>query len=132
MVSDRLVGQVPLQPVDHDRPPSRATRPIVRELARGVQEDRPRQRGTHVQDTRFRGQQGWQHRIGGGIIGALSVDHGSRLGAVGWSFHEAVDAFVVSNLVIGMSFGLCGALVAWYRPRHPVGWLYLVGGHVSR
>ncbi len=46
----------------------------------------------------------------------------------GWSFHEAVDAFVVSNLVIGLSFGLCGAVVGWYRPAHPVGWLYLVGG----
>ena len=47
---------------------------------------------------------------------------------VGWSFHEAVDAFVVSNLVIGASFGACGAVIAWYRPTHPVGWLYLVGG----
>ncbi len=47
---------------------------------------------------------------------------------VGWSFHEAVDAFVVSNLVIGLSFGACGAVLAWCRPRHPVGWLYLVGG----
>ncbi len=51
---------------------------------------------------------------------------------VGWSFHEAVDAFVVSNLVIGASFGACGAVVAWYRPAHPVGWLYLVGGSLSR
>ncbi len=47
---------------------------------------------------------------------------------VGWSFQEAVDAFVVSNLVIGLSFGVCGAIVGWYRPAHPVGWLYLVGG----
>ncbi len=27
-----------------------------------------------------------------------------------------------------MSFGLCGALITWHRPAHPVGWLYLVGG----
>lgn len=47
---------------------------------------------------------------------------------VGWSFGEAVDAFVVSNLVIGLSFGACGAIVAWCRPAHPVGWLFLVGG----
>ena len=47
---------------------------------------------------------------------------------VAWSFEEALRAFVVSNLVIGLSFGLCGALIAWYRPQHPVGWLYAVGG----
>lgn len=48
--------------------------------------------------------------------------------AAGWSLDEAVSGFVVSNLVIGLSFGLCGALVGWHRPAHPVGWLYLVGG----
>ena len=48
--------------------------------------------------------------------------------AAGWSLHQALDAFVVSNLVIGVSFGLCGVLIAWNRPRHPVGWLLLVGG----
>ena len=58
----------------------------------------------------------------------LAVVAGIAWAVVGWSFHEAVDAFVVSNLVIGLSFGACGALVAWYRPAHPVGWLYLVGG----
>ena len=48
--------------------------------------------------------------------------------SVGWTFAHAVDAFVVSNLVIGLPFALCGALIAWYRPRHPVGWLYAAGG----
>ena len=47
---------------------------------------------------------------------------------VPWSFEEALSAFVVSNLVIGLSFALCGALIAWYQPRHPVGWMYAVGG----
>ena len=47
---------------------------------------------------------------------------------VGWSFHEALNDYVVSNLVIGLGFGLCGALIAWHRPRHPVGWMYAVGG----
>lgn len=47
---------------------------------------------------------------------------------VGWSLAEALEAFVVSNTLIGLSFGLCGALIAWHRPAHPVGWLYAVGG----
>jgi signal transduction histidine kinase len=48
--------------------------------------------------------------------------------ATGWTFREALDTYVVSNEVIGLGFGLCGALIAYHRPRHPVGWLYLVGG----
>lgn len=48
--------------------------------------------------------------------------------AVGWTFRQALDAFVVSNIVIGVGFALCGALIAYHRPRHPVGWLYAVGG----
>lgn len=48
--------------------------------------------------------------------------------AIGWSFAEAIEAFVVSNSLIGLSFGLCGALIAWHRPRNLVGWLFAVGG----
>jgi len=57
-----------------------------------------------------------------GLVGTLIV---------GWSFSQALDSFVVSNEVIGLSFGLCGALLAYHRPRHPVGWLYLVGGSLQ-
>lgn len=48
--------------------------------------------------------------------------------AVGWSFSEALDAFVVSNLVIGVGFALCGALIAWHRPASAIGWMYAAGG----
>jgi two-component system NarL family sensor kinase len=48
--------------------------------------------------------------------------------ASGWSFHDAVDAYVVSNICIGLAFALCGAILAANRPRHPVGWLWLGGG----
>ena len=44
--------------------------------------------------------------------------------AVHWSFTDALNAFVVSNLVIGVSFALCGALIAWHRPRLLLGWLW--------
>jgi signal transduction histidine kinase len=47
---------------------------------------------------------------------------------VGWSLEDALDAFVVTNLLIGLGFGLCGALIAWHRPSLPLGWLYGVGG----
>jgi two-component system NarL family sensor kinase len=56
-------------------------------------------------------------------IGAVNFTN-----AVGWSFGDALDAFVVSNLLIGVSFGLCGALIAWHRPSSALGWMYAVGG----
>ena len=56
-------------------------------------------------------------------IGALAC-----VGAVGWTLDEALEAFVVSNILIGVSFGLCGALIAWHRPTSPLGWMYAVGG----
>ena len=46
----------------------------------------------------------------------------------GWSFDDAVQAFVVSNTLIGVSFGLCGVLIAWHRPGSPLGWMYAAGG----
>lgn len=63
---------------------------------------------------------------GGCLLVAVATAVGWAL--VGWSLDQALDAFVVSNLAIGTSFGMCGAIVAWYRPGHPVGWLYLAGG----
>lgn len=47
---------------------------------------------------------------------------------VDWAFSDALDGFVVSNIVIGTSFGLCGAVIAWHRPQLPIGWMYAVGG----
>jgi hypothetical protein len=43
--------------------------------------------------------------------------------AVDWTFTDAFEAFVVSNIVIGVSFGLCGALIAWHRPSSALGWM---------
>ena len=48
--------------------------------------------------------------------------------AVGWTFTEALEAFVVSNILIGVSFGLCGVLIAWHRPSSALGWMYAAGG----
>ncbi len=59
------------------------------------------------------------------VVSALAV--AGVLGR-GWSFTQAVETYVVSNVLIGVSFGLCGALIAYHRPRLPLGWLYAVGG----
>lgn len=63
-----------------------------------------------------------------GLCLALALAGSVLAVRVGWSFDQAVNRYVVSNVVIGVSFGLCGAFIAWHRPRHPVGWLYAAGG----
>ena len=44
------------------------------------------------------------------------------------SFAEVTDSFALTNLAIAVGFGGCGALLAWHRPRHPVGWLFALSG----
>lgn len=66
------------------------------------------------------------------MMGVLSV-LGTLLSAVlvSWSdmsWSDAVNAFVVTNALMGLTFGLCGALIVWHRPRHPVGWLFAGDG----
>ena len=53
---------------------------------------------------------------------------GSLTAWLGWSWSEALESFVVSNSLIGFSFAMCGAVIAWHRPRNAIGWLFLVGG----
>jgi signal transduction histidine kinase len=47
---------------------------------------------------------------------------------VGWSFTDALEAFVVTNSVMGAAFAVCGAIIAWHRPRNPIGWLLVADG----
>jgi signal transduction histidine kinase len=47
---------------------------------------------------------------------------------VGWSWQQALDTFVVTNSVIGAAFAACGAIIAWYRPSNPIGWLFIADG----
>lgn len=71
-------------------------------------------------------------RVLAGALGVatllLAIAAVAGVGAAGWTFDEALEAFVVSNILIGVSFGLCGALIAWHRPTSALGWLYAVGG----
>ena len=48
--------------------------------------------------------------------------------AAGISFGTAVGNFTVTDGGIGLTLSACGALLAWHRPRNPVGWLFLAGG----
>ncbi len=50
---------------------------------------------------------------------------------LGWSPALALDSFVLTNAVMAVSFGGCGAILAWYRPTNPIGWLFLSGGFVQ-
>jgi len=64
-----------------------------------------------------------------GVFVLLEVAAAAVLsGVAGWSWQDALDAFVVTNSAIGMSFGICGAILAWHRPRNPIGWLFAAGG----
>lgn len=46
----------------------------------------------------------------------------------GVTFADAVGSYAVTNLTIGGSFAAAGGVIALYRPRHPVGWILLLGG----
>jgi hypothetical protein len=46
----------------------------------------------------------------------------------GLSFAAARDSFLLTNSLIALSCAVAGWLIAWQRPRNPVGWLLLVAG----
>ena len=64
-----------------------------------------------------------------GVFVTLEVIAAAVLSVIaGWSWRDAIDAFVVTNSAIALSFGICGAILAWHRPRNPIGWLFAAGG----
>ena len=64
-----------------------------------------------------------------GVLAALAVLAAACCSvSLGWSWADALDAFVLTNAVMGLAFGGCGALLAWHRPDNAIGWLFLVGG----
>jgi signal transduction histidine kinase len=69
--------------------------------------------------------------LSAGLGGLAVAEVGAAIGctaAAGWSWAQALGAFVVTNSVMGVAFAVCGAVIAWHRPRNPVGWLFLADG----
>ena len=48
--------------------------------------------------------------------------------AIGWSWRDALEAFVVTNSVMGAVFAACGGILTWHRPHNPIGWLFVAAG----
>jgi two-component system NarL family sensor kinase len=71
-------------------------------------------------------------RLLGSSLGGLAVvEVGLAVAfivAVGWSWGDALESFVVTNSVMGVAFAVCGAVIAWHRPSNPIGWLFVLDG----
>lgn len=65
--------------------------------------------------------------VGAGVVVLTALTVAGSL-ALGWSWGDALESFALSNGLIGLSFGVCGAVLTWHRPRNAVGWLLLAGG----
>ena len=66
-----------------------------------------------------------------GLFGLVLAEVGTALVgslAVGLSFAQFRDSFALSNSAIGLSCAVSGVLIAWQRPRNPLGWILLAAG----
>ncbi|MBM7786461.1 sensor histidine kinase [Tenggerimyces flavus] len=44
-----------------------------------------------------------------------------------------VESYTLTNTAFGLTFGSCGFVIAYFRPKNPIGWLFLAGaiGHLT-
>ncbi|WP_404383585.1 histidine kinase [Knoellia locipacati] len=71
-------------------------------------------------------------RAAAATLGAVSVVGAVLAASLSWSagmsWADVLEGFVVTNTLMGLSFGLCGALIVWHRPRSAIGWLFVGDG----
>ncbi len=66
-----------------------------------------------------------------GLFGLVVAEVGVALGgslAVGMGFADFRDSFALTNSAIALSGAVSGLLIAWQRPRNPLGWVLLAAG----
>jgi two-component system, NarL family, sensor kinase len=67
-----------------------------------------------------------------GALVALAVAQAvTAVGGALWTRMPADDvvaSYLATNLAIGVAFAVCGAVIAWHRPGHALGWLLLAVG----
>ncbi|MFE1797686.1 sensor histidine kinase [Streptomyces sp. NPDC059517] len=56
------------------------------------------------------------------LVGAAAL----AVSGIGWS--QAVHYDLIISLAIGLTFPVCGTLIALHRPRNPIGWLLIAYG----
>lgn len=59
----------------------------------------------------------------GEVAGAIVLAMVSEM-----SWQDALDGFVLTNGLMGLSFAACGGVIAWHHPRNAVGWLFIADG----
>lgn len=78
---------------------------------------------------RPRGQ--WSRALAVAVFAVAIAELATAIGltlAAGASFADAVGSFMVTNGAMTLGFATCGVLLAWHRPRNPIGWLFLAAG----
>lgn len=73
----------------------------------------------------------WRHSVAAGLAALAVAEVLTAVGltvGVGWSWSDALDAFVVTNSVMGVAFAVCGGIIAWHRAGNAIGWLLTAAG----
>lgn len=111
-------------------PPGRRI-PPVRAIPRSIRDRVPETPGTFRAHTAGMttsvNRRGLAGALAGLVIAEVTFAVVYALSA-GWGWAELVDSFLVTNGLMGLTFGLCGAVIAWHRPANPIGWLFLADG----
>lgn len=65
------------------------------------------------------------------LAALAAVQVAAAIGGALWTrmpVADVVASYLATNLAIAVSFATCGAILAWFRPRNPTGWLLMAVG----